>query len=226
MLAPILTPVGVGCVVQEELDMLDQAYESLSQHMADNDASPALIDTPGVRLEQVGSFFDAAAQFYRQQPWRAAPSDVPIQIECRKFTNGLWHAVVMGQSGMELGLAMYENAQYLNRLLHGGYSDFEAARANSSLSLLYGEAFQISARDLTVAEQQGWPIAGPEAHPMVLRLNPGMALRRPLAWELELLEGALRAIPEFLAQGDRTTMLTVPVASGTLDLTLTWLEEP
>jgi tetratricopeptide (TPR) repeat protein len=224
MLAPFLMPAGIECSVHDELDALDDAYESLVRHIAENDAAAALVDTPGVRLEQLGSFFEAAAQFYRQQPWRSAPSDQPIQIECRKFTNGLWQAVVMGQSGMELGLALYEDPQYVGRLLAGGYTDFEAARANSSLSLLYGEAFQMSAYDLTVAEQEGWPLAGPEAHPIVFRLNPGMAVRRPLAWELELLEGALRAIPEFLAQSERTAKLSVPVASGPLELTLSWLD--
>ena len=43
-------------------------------------------------------------------------------------------------------------------------------------------------------------MAGPEAYPLVLRINPGMAVRPPLAWELELLEACLRAIPKFLAR--------------------------
>jgi hypothetical protein len=76
---------------------------------------------------------------------------------------------------------------------------------------------------LDAAEREGWPVAGPEAYPLVLRINPGMAVRPPLAWELELLEGCLRAIPPFLTRPQRTpARMTVPVASGELTLDLAW----
>ena len=68
------------------------------------------------------------------------------------------------------------------------------------MSLMFSEAFEINVRDLDAAERHGWPVAGPEAYPLVLRINPGLAVRAPLVWELELLEGCLRAIPEFLAE--------------------------
>ncbi len=98
-----------------------------------------------------------------------------------------------------------------------------ADRRNSGMSLMYSEAFEISLRDLDAAERQGWPVAGPEAYPLVLRINPGMAVRPPLAWELELLEGCLRAIPPFLTRAERTSArMAVPVSSGELTLELAW----
>jgi hypothetical protein len=56
----------------------------------------------------------------------------------------------------------------------------------------------------------------------------GKSFRRPLAWELELLEGCLRAVPEFVRKKTRRLQplsLTVPVASGELVLVLSWAEE-
>jgi hypothetical protein len=54
-------------------------------------------------------------------------------------------------------------------------------------------------------------------------------LRPPLAWELELLEGCLRAVPESLdrhPQDDPATEeITVPVASGELRLVLSWMAD-
>jgi hypothetical protein len=92
---------------------------------------------------------------------------------------------------------------------------------------MYSEAFEIAIRDLDAAEKHGWPVAGPEAYPMILRVNPGMAVRPPLAWELELTEGCLRAIPQFIQRHERTpTRMTVPVASGELTLDLAWADEP
>ena len=65
----------------------------------------------------------------------------------------------------------------------------------------------------------------PEAYPLVLRINPGMAVRPPLAWELELLEGCLRAIPKFLVRDKRTpARMPLPISSGELTLELLWPE--
>ena len=43
----------------------------------------------------------------------------------------------------------------------------------SVLSLMFSEAFDIAVRDLAAAERHGWAVAGPEAYPLVLRINPG-----------------------------------------------------
>jgi hypothetical protein len=50
-------------------------------------------------------------------------------------------------------------------------------------------------------------------------------VRPPLAWELELLEGCLRAIPQFLAEKTASGELVVPVASGELKIRLTRMED-
>jgi len=81
-------------------------------------------------------------------------------------------------------------------------------------------------RALDAAEQFGWPVAAPEAYPCAMRVNPGPAVRPPLAWELELLEGCLRTIPDFLARDDvDSERFIVPVASGKLELVLSWVDE-
>jgi hypothetical protein len=67
-------------------------------------------------------------------------------------------------------------------------------------------------------------VAGPEAYPLVIRINPGLAMRPPLVWELELLEGCLRAIPEFLVEKHASLIKTVAVASGELTLRLAWVD--
>ena len=66
-------------------------------------------------------------------------------------------------------------------------------------------------------------MAGPEAYPLVIRVNPGLAMRPPLVWELELLEGCLRTIPEFLTEKNAVLAKTVAAASGKLTVRLSWL---
>jgi hypothetical protein len=166
---------------------------------------------------------DAAASFYRQAPWRKVPGDAPIQVQCKKFQSGTWYAVVMGQSGMTLGLAMYEDHDLLREILSGNADDEENTRRTSGLSMTFGEAFEVAPRDFDAAEEHKWPVAGPEAYPWAIRVNPGFAMRPPLAWELELLEGCLRAIPGFLDTDGPAWSGTVPTASGELPMRLSWV---
>lgn len=220
-LVPHLTPLDVSCEVCDRLDQMEEILEDLSASLGGGQQLAAMIDTPGVTLRHVGGLFAAAAAFYQERPWRNVPGEVAIEIRCDKFQAGRWHVVVMGQSGMAYGLAMYEDPEVLQALLR---EEPDAERRNSAMSLMYSEAFEISVRDLDAAEREGWPVAGPEAYPLVLRINPGMAVRPPLAWELEILEGCLRAIPPFVVRAERTpARMTVPVSTGELTLELTWV---
>jgi tetratricopeptide (TPR) repeat protein len=221
---PRLRAAGVRCVLADRLEEMDFIAEDLATHMAGPARLKPILDSPAVTLEQVGSFFDAAADFYRAAPWRDIPGDTPIKIECEKLQSGPWYAIVMGQLGMELGLALYEDPNLLRALLAGSASDDENSRRTSGLSVTYGEAFDIAPRDLDAAERHGWTVAGPEAYPCVMRINPGLALRPPLVWELELLEACLRLIPKFAEQSATEYQQAVPVASGDLPLRLSLVD--
>lgn len=225
-LGPRLENAGIRCVHRDALDQLDFVLKDMAQHLGDDKPLAALVEVPGMSLQQVGGMFEAAAEFYRRAPWRDVPGDTPIRIECEKFQTGTWYAVVMGQRGMTLGLALYEDLDALRDLLAGTESDEENSRRMSGLSLMYGEAFEIPVADLDAAETYGWPVAAPEAFPNVIRVNPGRAIRPALPWELELLEGCLRAIPPFLAAKTACQTHTVSTAKGELTLRLSWLDPP
>ncbi len=220
-----LEAAGIECVVRDRLELIDRMVEELTEHVAGPRRLKATIDSPGVTPAMVGGLFDAAATFYRQAPWRKVPGDAPIQVQCEKFRSGTWYAVVMGQSGMTLGLAMYEDLDLLTEILLDNADDEENIRRTSGLSMTFGEAFDVAPRDFDAAQKHKWPVAGPEAYPCAIRVNPGFAFRPPLAWELELLEGSLRAIPGLLDAERAEWSGTVPTASGELPLRLSWVEE-
>ena len=222
-LLPYLDRAGIECVGLEQLEHLDSMLDSMAQHLLGEGAPPSLLDVPGMEPSQVGSFYAAAAEFYRRKPWQQVPGDTPIKVVCDKFQSGPWYAVVMGQSGVQQGLAVYEDLAALQGMMTGGRSEEENSRRMSALSLMFSEAFEIPVRDLDTAERHGWPVAGPEAYPLVIRINPGHAVRPPLAWELELLEGCLRAIPEFLAEKNAVLVKTVATASAKLTVQLSWV---
>ncbi len=217
-----LDQAGIECHSMERLDHVDAAYDSLSQQMAGEHSPPSLLASPGVTLKQAGSFYAAADDFCRHKPWRRVPGDTIIKVECGKFQSGPWYAVVMGQSGVQQGLALYEDLAALQRLIQSDASEEVNARDMSALSLMFSEPFDLATRDVDAAEKYDWPVASPEAYPLFVCINPGCVMRSPLVWELELMEGCLRTIPEFLSTKKPSLSKTAIIASGELNLQLSW----
>jgi hypothetical protein len=93
------------------------------------------------------------------------------------------------------------------------------------LAIVFGEKDNLPEADLEAVEQYGWKVAGRKAYPAVYRKEPGLTIRPPLVWELELLEGCLRAVPDFVKHPSTVSEIDVAVATGELPLKLSWVEE-
>jgi hypothetical protein len=226
-LRPHFEEIGVQVASGEgEIEEFEAALESVLEHIAGN-PRPGLLEVPGIRPEQVAGYYAAAADFFRRRPWKKVGYESAIKIECSKFHSGPWYGVLMGQSGLARGLAVYEDLETLIGLWQELGTDEDNARRSVGTSVIFCEEVDMPLGDVEAAKRYGWAVVGPDAYPDVMHKEQGHSFRRPLAWELELLEGCLRAIPEFLArrrQGDPTPEeLTVAVASGELKLVLSWV---
>jgi hypothetical protein len=226
-LAPHLGEIEVRRAVSERLDLVDDILEKLVEHVCGRPPGPALLDMPGVTAAQVASFFEAAAGFYRAAPWQRVGGSETIKIACDRFESGPWYCVIIGQMGMTLGIALYEDHRALVRMRDGNASDEQNARETVALSVTYGDETEIPVPDLDAAERNGWPVAGPDAYPAPIRKERGLTMRPPLSWELRLLEACLRAIPDFVLRHDRNDpapdVHEVPTGSGPLALSLSWV---
>jgi tetratricopeptide (TPR) repeat protein len=227
-LKPHLDEIGVGLTVAEELDQMEVVFTEMSAHVCGK-PKPGLLDMPAITPEQVGGFYEAAASFFRQAPWKKVGYEAAIQVECGKFQSGPWYAVLMGQSGLTTGLALYEDLPALQRRWAGDLDNEEVARQTAGTSVTFGEEWDIPVADLEAAKKYGWQVARPDAYPEVFRKERGLSMRPPLGWELELMEGCLRAVPDFVkrrSQDDPSKEeFIVPAASGELRLVLSWVVE-
>jgi hypothetical protein len=185
---------------------------------------------PGVRKRRkgVGPAL-AAAFFFQKAPWKKVGYEAAIKVECGKFQSGPWYAVLMGQSGLTMGLAVYEDLKALHRMWAGERGDEDNARQSVTTTVTFGEEWDIPVANLEAARKHGWQVARAGAYPEVFHKERGLSLRPLLAWELELMEGCLRAVPELVnrhPQNDPAREeMTVPVASGELRLVLSWVVE-
>src|SRR5262249_35770703 len=227
-LRPHLEEIGVHVVPLEELDMVDAMLGELAARMG-TDEPPGLLDAPDIGPEQAARFYEAAAAFYQQAPWKNVGYESAIRVACDKFRGGPWYGVLMGQSGLTFGLALYEDLKLLRRLWQGNMSDEENARRTVATTVTFGDEITVPLADLEAAQRYGWKVARPDAYPSVFHKGRGMSMRSPRNWELELMEGCLRTIPDFVRrrpQNDTTReTVTVPLASGPLNLVLSWVDE-
>jgi hypothetical protein len=225
-LRPHLDEIGVSVVMRDELDQINEVFTNICEHVCGK-PQPGLLDMPGVTPAQVGSFYEAAAFFFRHAPWKKVGYEAAIKVQCDKFQSGPWYAVLMGQSGLTTGLALYENMKQLRRILAGDRADEENARKSVATTVTFEEQWDIPVADLEAAKQYGWQVARPDAYPEIMHKDRGLSHRPPLAWELELTEGCLRAVPEFVTRHNQDDPakeeMTVPVASGELRLVLSWV---
>jgi tetratricopeptide (TPR) repeat protein len=223
-----LDEIGVGLVVSEELDQLDDVFKGMCEQVCGK-PQPGLLDMPGMKPDQVGRFYEAAAHFFRLAPWKKVGYEAAIKIECDKFQSGPWYAVLMGQSGLTIGLALYEDLRILQRLWAEDMGAEESARQTVATSVTFGEESHCPSADLDACKKYGWQVARPDAYPEIMHKERGLSVRPPLAWQLELMEGCLRAVPDFIERHkqDDTAReeMTVPVASGELKLVLSWVVE-
>ncbi len=227
-LAEHFDAIGVACKPSPDLDQVDFLFDDLSRHMAGVDP-PGMLDMPGVKPEQVGRFYEAAAAFYRRAPWRALGYEAVIRVECDRYQSGPWFAVLMGQSGLTLGLALYEDLALLRRMWSGRLTDEEGARKTVALTITFDDDGAVTEADLEAIEQYGWPIAAADAYPSLFRKERGLSMRPPLSWEIELMDACLRVLPDFVARRapDDTTRELVPVPGSDppMELGLCWIEE-
>src|SRR5262245_55959003 len=66
------------------------------------------------------------------------------------------------------------------------------------MCLNFDEAHALTGADLDDAEQFDWPIAAPEAYPLVYRTGRSANLETPSAKEFDLLDAAIQSLPDFI----------------------------
>lgn len=227
VLEPHLEALGIDLVRSESIEQLDFLMGDLSEQLK-TEMPPALLDVPGVTPEIVEGFFAAAAEYYRKAPWKSVGLEDIVEVACAQFDSGPWYAVVMGEAGITVGLALYEDLKLLRKVLSGKLSDEENTRETVALTMTFESPREAHPGDLEAAREHGWEIAGPEAFPVIYRKERGLSIRPALAWELELMAASLRAIPASLAAGRAgakgPSQFHVPAGTRTLDLTLRWID--
>ncbi|HEX8695627.1 MAG TPA: SEC-C domain-containing protein [Longimicrobium sp.] len=140
------------------------AYTAFLESWRETGASPA----------ELAAFHAAAAAFHRVAPWRALPNDELFSLALPG--GGEWAASVMGDAGIEQGVALYSDPGDLLALFaeRQGPEEHFAGMRGMALSVSFeprGNLPRTMQREVTAA---GWEIARPNAYPVIIGLHlPG-----------------------------------------------------
>lgn len=216
-LNPKLSELGVDCSLMDELPELQEFCQALVSSCGGPEKC-ALTDGAQVTAEQMESFYYAAARYFEQAPWKHVAGEIPIEIRCRGLGVGTLYAIVLGRTGVTMGLALYRGLNDVLAMLRG-LRDWEDM---SGFSVIFDEVAVMAPADLYLVERNAWPICTPEAYPAVLRLEPGRQPRSPQSEELDYLETCLRVIPDFVTCKRETKTYEMVTNGQQLKMRLSW----
>lgn len=195
---------GFVCTAGGELPLIQQALGRLTDEFLGQEQGSVLSREEGLEKEDLEAFYTAAAEFYRARPWRHFLMNELVALDWQGHGDSAaqrWLGLVMGQSGITQGVAVYRSREDIEALFSG---DREGETVDS-MSVMYGEEASIAPPDLDAIEQFGWPVATPEAYPEALRVLPGLKVQTPAADELRFLTAALGAITRLAQDRNATT---------------------
>ena len=102
----------------------------------------------------------------------------------------------MGFGGQEFGLAVFPTVKDL-RLQYSNLEPDQLMQKMTAFSVTYGESELLPFDDLDAITKHGWPVAGPDSYPLVMKNIPPGKLVLPSKAEIALLAAVLRTLPDF-----------------------------
>jgi tetratricopeptide (TPR) repeat protein len=166
----------------------------LEGHLRGGPEHPGYLSVEGVTPDLVGAFYAAAAEFYRAAPWVHLNNYQVLALRHPEESDYRF-VIVMGQGGVEYGLATYRTWEDVENLFASDDNPMEKIPESGLLSLFYDGTNMVPFPDLDALEKYHWPIAAPNAYPVAVLIDKEGKPERPSRQDLLWYEAALRVIP-------------------------------
>jgi hypothetical protein len=140
-------------------------------------------------------FFAAAADYYRQAPWRWIENWDPIEVRYPAKSSPRY-VLVLGSGGEYFGLSRYDSLDDL-RVVLSHHDPDQVHELIPWVSVIFEDATFMAFEDLDALEGHGWPVAGEKAYPWVFKTVPHSDPQPPGASDLAFLAAAMRVLPDF-----------------------------
>ena len=167
---------GVAVDVVDELTEVNEAVASFVEFQARDSGVPGLLSTKGVTLDDVREFASAAVCFHRAEPWQHLANEDLVAIEMAGLDKAARVAIVMGNGGMQFGMALYPSMAAAEAMLDaGGRPNLRSTYWAMTFSL----PEEVPMPDLLLWEGEGLPLATPDSFPVAIGYASGDRVSRP-----------------------------------------------
>jgi tetratricopeptide (TPR) repeat protein len=214
--------------VTRDLPAVKQVLADYAAHVSGSPLPPNALDSPGVTIERMRAFAEAARRFYLAAPWRYLTDEDLIHVEAPSVERGLRHLTVLGAGGQVFGLGFFETVEDFEAIQAD--PDPEAFEGQGRWAVWFGPIADMPFGDVDLWEDQDLPVAGERAYPVALRIGPKGKVARPDARILAYLEGLLLTLAETsegeIDQGRWTRQVQTHDGPKTFTLCIPALLEP
>ena len=191
-LAAPLAILDTAVSLVDELPAVRDALHNLEEQST-GERLPGLLESPGMSVERLRAFADAAAAFFVARPWNHLTNEDLLIVEGGRAPRDMRHVSVLGQGGQQFGLAFFDSRAAFGRLLEGVGEGRSASRAHG---VTFGAIDELPFADVDAWHDHALPVAGPHAYPLPADMKRDGSIRRPDARGLTHAEALLRALAE------------------------------
>ena len=192
-LAEALADPELAVSQRADLPAVDETLRTMEAGTSDSPPLPEALEAPGVTVERMRLFAEAAREFYRAAPWQHLSDEDLIHVEAPAVAAGLRHLTVLGAAATVFGLGFFASRRAFDAL-HTSPQPEALLSGAGAWSVLFGPLDDMPFGDADLWEDEGLAVAGPPAYPVAMWHGPGGKLRRPRAHELADLTAILRAL--------------------------------
>jgi len=193
-----LEEINISAVHHPIAEIADEILSEMAAQMMGGPAAiPGLLAQEGVTPEQIEALFDAAANYYLAAPWVHLTNTQPLAIQVAGEKKPRY-VVVMGNGGVEYGLALYKQwDDFMQQFDHVDHP-MEMPPKDGAHSLIFDEVLMVPFDDLDAITEYGWRIVDEESYPIPMLYTQDMEAKRPNHSDLLWYEAAMRAITQFV----------------------------
>lgn len=190
---PALEAAGVEVVVIDRLEAIDEVLAEMMRQLAGPAGSTSLFSGPGVTVERVRAFAEAAAAFHRAAPWDQLTDEDLLRVDSPVPDEGLRCLTILGGGEIERGIGFYRTAEDLHRLLSRETAEQFLAGARLWL-MSFDPVFELPIPDSELWDAHDLPLAHAEAYPSLMCAESSGRGEPADAARLTFVEGLMRAL--------------------------------
>ena len=202
--AEVAGAIPVNLAPTPELEALvDQMVASIQADADDADDAPSYFAWGRVPPDAVEKLFNACLSLFAAKPWTVAGDTQVLRLDIPALDVDGACVSIVGALGEVHGLAIFPSMADFDRYLeHAETGAFEEGGGPGVelLLLTFDAATRLPPSMRREAMEHGWPVAGPDAYPLVERREPDGAPRPLVERDVAIAAAAARSISAFFAR--------------------------